>query len=225
MRTLPLALLVAFPLVACGGGTPAPAATPAASQAPVASAAPTTSAAATATAPTPTASAAPVASAAPTAPAAPAGPTNMVDGRPFEVKSAFYVNRDWYGKKLSMFILYGNDKITCAEAKASNSVLMKRDPSFAHIVFITPAKEGTLKVGGATSATMAQGAATWDYPKTEKFINSSGNMNLNSGSITIAKVTPTSAEITVEAGDDSNGTPAKSLHHYLKGTFPVTFCK
>jgi hypothetical protein len=224
MRTLPLALLVALPLVACGGGTPAPAATPAASETPVASAAPTASAAATATAAA-TASAAPVASAAPTAPAAPAGPTNMVDGRPFEVKSAFYVNRDWYGKKQSMFILYGNDKVTCTEAKAANDVLVKRDSSFAHIVFITPSKEGTLKVGGATSATMAQGAATWLFPKTEKTINSSGNMNLNSGSITIAKVTPTSAEITVEAGDDSNGTPAKSPHHYVKGTFPVTFCK
>ena len=82
-----------------------------------------------------------------------------------------------------------------------------------------------MTVGGGKSATMALGAATWyqRYAKADSI--SSGNTSFYSGSITISKVTATSAEITVEAGNNASGKPAASDRHYIKGTFPVTFCK
>jgi hypothetical protein len=151
----------------------------------------------------------------------------MVAQRPFAPKSAFFVKREHFGKKVDLFVVFGVDGITCDMAKNAklDDELVKKDGTRARFTFENPWKEGTFKVAGTETVTgkSVGSLAVFSFPKTDALPDKTGSFALY-GSMTIAKAKGDAAELTVEVGDKADAV-AKSAEYYLKTTLPVTRCK
>lgn len=147
----------------------------------------------------------------------------MIDKVPFVPASAFFVNRELNGKMRDMFVVYASTKVTCDMVKNNSTDAIARE--YAYAMFLTPWKAGTFEISSdSPDPTKVGGEFVFFYINTAEHKNSSGAGPLNSGSLSVNKLTPTSAEITFEAGESLRNV-GESRTHYIKGTLPVTRCQ